>query len=176
MFSSLLYIVILFYQSIFSLSNTDFNINIIKINETLVKKDFSKAVQLINELRLKTIFINNDLEEKYKLSILKSNLTVSPDQIFRYNETKEFDNVIISSYLITKGQRPYIAENILINAINRKFGSDSLVHIFEILKSQNISLKNKYSINTIVKVRNKWNETEALQLLDMLKINEKLLL
>ncbi len=166
------------YQSIFSLSNNDFNVKILTINERLNRNDFQKAVQLIQNLRIKTIFVNKELDERYKLAILKSNVAINPNQLFIKNQTKDLNSIVASSFIITKGQQPYFAESVLINAINKGSGSgsDSLIHVFEILKSHNFNRKPIFSNNSLVKVRNKLNETEALQLLDMLKINEKLLL
>lgn len=164
------------YQSIFSLSNNEFNDIIMSINDKINRTDHTKAAELIDGLRLKSIFVNKSLEDSHKLLILKSNVAIAPEQFYFYNQTKEFNNVIISSYLNTKYQQPYLAESYLIQAINRSNGSDSLIRVFEILKSHNFNRRKKYQTNSLVKVRNRWNEKEALQLLDMLKINEKLLL
>lgn len=176
MFSSLLYIAILFYQNLYSVSNKAFNEKIQAINELVVKQDYLKATILANNLRQKSIYINGDLEVIFNLLSLKSSQFIDPNKLTRSFRNYNTDNEIIFSFLYTKSQNPIKAEKILTDAIKKSSNSDSLIRVFEIIKTQNINKNFNYLISSKQKLINKWNEKEAFQLLDMLKKNEKLLL
>ena len=146
------------------------------MNELVVKQDYLKATILANNLRQKSIYINGDLEVIYNLLSLKSSQFIDPNKLTRSFRNYNTDNEIIFSFLYAKSQNPIKAEKILTDAIKKSSNSDSLIRVFEIIKTQNINKNFNYLISSQQKLINKWNEKEAFQLLDMLKKNEKLLL
>jgi hypothetical protein len=79
------------------------------------------------------------------------------------------------SILLSKDQKNEIAQTLLKKAITNKPSADSIIFFYELFSSHNNSRK---SINkkTLNKRNAPWNANEALQLLDLMKKNEKLLL
>lgn len=172
MFSTLLYIVINIYQSLFSVSNFSYNSQIEKFNFLVEQKEFSKAKILIDELRLNSIFYNKEIENRYQLISLK---LADGQKINAYTSESEAD-IIITSFLNSKYLHTRQINTVLSNAIIDHPNSDSLVYVYELLKSQKIIRKNNPTYVSYRSQNFKWNEAEALQLLDMMKKNEKLLL
>ena len=172
MFSALFYIVINIYQSLFSVSNFSYNSQIEKFNFLVEHKELAKAKILIDELRLNSLFSNKEIENRYQLILLK---LADRQEINMFSAESEVD-IIITSFLNSKYLHTEQVNAVLSNAIIDHPNSDSLIYVYELLKSQNINRKNNPTYVSYRSQNFKWNEAEALQLLDMMKKNEKLLL
>ena len=69
MFSTFFYILILFYQNLYSGLGYSFNSEINKVNISILSKDYDKAISLINLIEKKYIFNNESI---FKTKVLIS--------------------------------------------------------------------------------------------------------
>ena len=175
MFSTLLYIVILAYQNIYSVSSEVYNTRIIEINNLLFSQKYELGVKSIKQLQEKTLFTNDELINRLQLINIKSN-HFSDNSISKIDYTRTgIDELINISILLSKDQKNEIAQSLLKKAIINKASTDSLIIFYELFSSHN-TMRNRIFKNTSNKRIVQWNANEALQLLDLMKKNEKLLL
>ncbi len=176
MFSTLFYIVINIYQSLFSVSNFSYNNQIEKFNGLVEQNKLKQANSILIKLRKQSLFSNNSIENRFRLIGLK--LTNNQNQKILHigNGGDEINDIIISSFISSKYFHKPQANRMLSKAIIKFPNSDSLIYVYELLKSQENSSKSNPKFISYNSSNYIWNEAEALQLLDMMKKNEKLLL
>lgn len=145
------------------------------INNLLFSKKYELGVNSIKKLQENTLFTNDELENRLQLLSIKSN-RISDNGISKIDYlSTDIHDLINVSILLSKNQKNEMAQSLLKKAIANKPSSDSIIIFYELISSHNTlqSRINKNSINMRV---SQWNANEALQLLDLMKKNEKLLL
>jgi hypothetical protein len=87
----------------------------------------------------------------------------------------DIDDLINISILLNKDQKNEIAQSLLKKAIRNKTSADRVIIFYELISSHN-NLRNRVYKSSLNRRIVRWNANEALQLLDLMKKNEKLLL
>lgn len=174
MFSTLFYIVLNLYQSLFSVSNFSYNTQIEKFNKLVEQNRLKQANAILVELRQQSLFSNKAIENRFRLLGLK--LTNNQKRFTNCNEGDEVNDIIISSFISSKYLQTPQVNQLLSKAIIQFPNSDSLIYVYELLKSQDYNRQSNPKFISFNSPNFIWNEAEALQLLDMMKKNEKLLL
>ena len=175
MFSTLLYIVILAYQNIYSVSSEVYNTRIIEINNLIFSKRYESGLKSIKQLQKNTLFTNDELVNRLQLINIKSN-HFSDNSISKIDYTMtDIDDLINISILLNKDQKNEIAQSLLKKAIRNKTSADRVIIFYELISSHN-NLRNRVNKRSLNRRIVRWNANEALQLLDLMKKNEKLLL
>jgi hypothetical protein len=157
-------------------SNDSYNRYIITLNKKLISEKLDSAEKSIKQMQKNTIFNDFEVESRLKLIIIKSGYTSNNRKIVNYIQSSNTNDVITNSLLIDRIYSSVLAQNLIKYAIIENATSDSLIYVFELLKSNTskISLRpNKFNKAT---VNLQWDKSEALQLLDIMKKNEKLIL
>jgi hypothetical protein len=156
-------------------SSEVYNTRIIEINNLLFSQKYELGVKSIKQLQEKTLFTNDELINRLQLINIKSN-HFSDNSISKIDYTRTgIDELINISILLSKDQKNEIAQSLLKKAIINKTSADSLIIFYELISSHN-NMRNRIFKNTSNKRIVQWNANEALQLLDLMKKNEKLLL
>lgn len=158
------------------MSNDSYNRYIITLNKKLISEKLDSAEKSIKQMQKNTIFNDFEVESRLKLIIIKSGYTSNNRKIVNYIQSSNTNDVITNSLLIDRIYSSVLAQNLIKYAIIDNATSDSLIYVFELLKSNTskISLRpNKFNKAT---VNLQWDKSEALQLLDIMKKNEKLIL
>ena len=158
------------------MSNDSYNRHIITLNKKLISEKLDSAEKSIKQMQKNTIFNDFEVESRLKLIIIKSGYTSNNRKIVNYIQSSNTNDVITNSLLIDRIYSSVLAQNLIKYAIIDNATSDSLIYVFELLKSNTskISLRpNKFNKAT---VNLQWDKSEALQLLDIMKKNEKLIL
>jgi len=175
LFSTLLYIVILAYQNIYSVSSEVYNTRIIEINNLIFSKRYESGLKSIKQLQKNTLFTNDELVNRLQLINIKSYL-FSDNRISKIDYTMtDIDDLINISILLNKDQKNEIAQSLLKKAIRNKTSADRVIIFYELISSHN-NLRNRVYKRSLNRRIVRWNANEALQLLDLMKKNEKLLL
>lgn len=175
MFSTLLYIAILAYQNVYSVSSGHYNASVMEINNLLFSKKYELGVNSIKKLQENTLFTNDELENRLQLLSIKSH-RISDNGISKIDYlSTDIHDLINVSILLSKNQKNEMAQSLLKKAIANKPSSDSIIIFYELISSHN-NLQSRIYKNSINMRVSQWNANEALQLLDLMKKNEKLLL
>ena len=177
MFSTLLYIAILAYQNVYSVSSDQYNARIREINNLLFAKKYDLGVNTIKKLQENTLFTNDELVNTLQLLSIKSN-RVSDKGISKIDFiSTDIHDLINVSILLSNNQKNEMAQRLLKQAISNNPNADSIIIYYELLSSHNTNtLQSRFYKNSINMRVSQWNANEALQLLDLMKKNEKLLL
>jgi hypothetical protein len=157
-------------------SNDSYNRYIITLNKKLISEKLDSAEKSIKQMQKNTIFNDFEVESRLKLIIIKSGYTSNNRKIVNYTQSSNTNDVITNSLLIDRIYSSVLAQNLIKYAIIENATSDSLIYVFELLKSNTskISLRpNKFNKATL---NLQLDKSEALQLLDIMKKNEKLIL
>lgn len=171
MFSTFFYILILFYQNLYSGLGYSFNSEINKINISILSKDYDKAISLINLIEKKYIFNNESI---YKTKVLIS--IKRPTSFVNFN-VNSLDDYIFKSFILRQNNKQESSKVILTEGLKMYPEKDTLVKLYELFSfiSEN---KDKASelIHEEVKVVNKnYNTNDSKWMLDLLRKNEKFL-
>ena len=172
MFSTLFYILILFFQSIYAESNFRYNQHIQEINENISDNKLKAAFNQIQQLEKRGIFTNNDLlRMKRNLGLkIHSKLPLSNFQPRTLNEFVIRSLALYQSKAF--GQSLTFCKNII---VQEPVSSDSMIKVFEILASQAPVDKSKMLVrNQNTQIKN-IQLNEAMNLLDLMKRKEKTL-
>ncbi len=156
------------------MSNFSYNTQIEKFNKLVEQNRLKQANAILVELRQQSLFSNKAIENRFRLLGLK--LTNNQKRFTNYNEGDEVNDIIISSFISSKYLQTPQVNQLLSKAIIQFPNSDSLIYVYELLKSQNYNSQSNPKFISYNSPNFIWNEAEALQLLDMMKKNEKLLL
>jgi hypothetical protein len=99
LFSTFIYILILFYQNLNSGLGYSFNSEINKINISILSKDYDKAISLINLIEKKYIFKNESI---YKTKVLIS--IKRPTSFVNFN-VNSLDDYIFKSFILRQNNK-----------------------------------------------------------------------
>lgn len=145
------------------------------INNLLFFKKYELGVNSIKKLQQNTLFTNDELENRLQLLSIKSN-RISDNGISKFDYlSTDVHDLINVSILLSKNQKNEMAQSLLKTAIANKPNADSIIIFYELISSHN-TLQSRIYKNSLNMRVSQWNANEALQLLDLMKKNEKLLL
>ncbi len=176
MFSSLIYIAILLYQSIYTLSNDSYNKQVLKLNQYLSVVKLERAEKSIKQMKKNTIFNDYEAESRLKLISVKSGYPSKYHKTVNFTQSSNTNDLILNSLLIDRIYSSALAQKMLKKGIIENSNSDSLVYVFELLKSNTSKISLRPNIFNKTTLTQQWDKSEALQLLEIMKKNEKLIL
>lgn len=157
------------------MSSDHYNSRIREINNLLFSKKYDLGVNSIKKLQENTLFTNDELVNTLQLLSIKSN-RVSDKGISKIDFlSTDIQDLINVSILLSKNQKNEMAQSLLKQAISNNPTADSIIIYYELLSSHN-TLQSRIYKNSLNMRVSQWNANEALQLLDLMKKNEKLLL
>ena len=170
MFSSIFYIIILFFQSFYAESNFGYNQQIKQINNLVSQRDFREAYELIKALEEKSVFTNNDLTRMRRSLALK----VHNNQIDIFENPRTLNDYVIYSLRLFKNKNYKTSLTFCKSIIVKQpAASDSLIKLFEII-SVHAPVNNQFNLqrNQQTSFKN-MRLNEAMNLLDLMKRKEK---
>ena len=176
MFSTYLYIVILTYQSFYSVSNDAYNLLVKNVNDLVFLGHYETAKSTIYQIKKNTIFTNAEVENTTQLIMIKSKSDINRDGLMSDFENWDTNEIILYSIFLDKSEKKEEAKVILYRSIIDNPTSDTLIKFYELMKSESKNLQVNVSKKLSISILNQWNEDEALQLLELMKKNEKHLL
>lgn len=145
------------------------------INNLLFSKKYELGVNSIKKLQENTLFTNDELVNRLQLLSIKSNrVTDNGIPKIDYLST-DIHDLINVSILLSKNQKTEKAQSLLKKAMINNPSADSIIIFYELISSHNTLHNSVYKNSSNRRIR-QWNANEALQLLDLMKKNEKLLL
>lgn len=169
MFPTIFYICILIYQGIYTDTNVRYNQDIANVNRYVSAGDYSNANLLLQNIQAESLFNTDVITNTQQLLLLKSNLNDSSKELST--------NVFIETLLNLKNQDNMYALQRLRYQMTDLSSSDSLIKLYELIASKSVNNPiKKTSIQKLMVQKTVWDSNEALQLLNMMKKKEKLLL
>ena len=171
MFSTFFYILILFYQNLYSGLGYSFNSEVNKVNLYILSKDYNKAFSLLNLIEKKYIFRNESI---YKTKVL---LSIKRPTSFINSNLKSSDDYILKSFILSQINQQESSKSILREGLKLYPEKDTLTKLYELfsfisinkLKNSEVVLDKSTDVNKILTYRDsKW-------MLDLLRKNEKFL-
>ena len=171
MFSTFFYILILFYQNLYSGLGYSFNSEVNKVNLYILSKDYNKAFSLLNLIEKKYIFRNESI---YKTKVL---LSIKRPTSFINSNLKSSDDYILKSFILSQINQQESSKSILREGLKLYPEKDTLTKLYELfsfistnkLKNSEVVLDKSTDVNKILTSRDsKW-------MLDLLRKNEKFL-
>lgn len=171
MFSTFIYILILFYQNLYSGLGYSFNSEINKINISILSKDYEKAISLINIIEKKYIF---KIESIYKTKVLIS--LKRPTSFVNFN-VNSLDDYIFKSFILRQNYKQESSKLILREGLKMYPEKDTLVKLYELFSfiSDNKGKTSEVIYDEMNVVNKKFNTNDSKWMLDLLRKNEKFL-
>ena len=171
MFSTFFYILILFYQNLYSGLGYSFNTEVNKVNLYILSKDYNKAFSLVNLIEKKYIFRNESL---YKTKVL---LSVKRPTSLINSSLKSSDDYILKSFILSQINQQESSKSILREGLKLYPEKDTLTKLYELFSFISVNKLRKSDVasdeNTVA---NKILTTkDSKWMLDLLRKNEKIL-
>ena len=171
MFSTFFYILILFYQNLYSGLGYSFNTEVNKVNLYILSKDYNKALSLVNLIEKKYIFRNESL---YKTKVL---LSVKRPTSLINSSLKSSDDYILKSFILSQINQQESSKSILREGLKLYPEKDTLTKLYELFSFISVNKLRKSDVasdeNTVA---NKILTTkDSKWMLDLLRKNEKFL-
>jgi len=171
LFSTFFYILILFYQNLYSGLGYSFNSEVNKVNLSILSKDYNKAFSLLNLIEKKQIFRNESI---YKTKVL---LSIKRPTSFINSNLKSSEDYILKSFILSQINQQESSKSILREGLKLYPEKDTLTKLYELfsfisvnkLKNSEVVYDNSTVVNKILTTKDsKW-------MLDLLRKNEKFL-
>lgn len=171
MFSTFIYILILFYQNLNSGLGYSFNSEINKINISILSKDYDKAISLINLIEKKYIFKNESI---YKTKVLIS--LKRPTSFVNFN-VNSLDDYIFKSFILRQNNKQESSKLILTEGLKMYPEKDTLVKLYELFSfiSKKKGKTSEVFYDEMNVVNKNFNTDDSKWMLDLLRKNEKFL-
>lgn len=169
MFSTIFYILILFYQNLYSGLGYSFNSEINKINLSILSKDYNRAFFLINLIEKRCIFKNESI---YNTKVL---LLIKQPSSFFYSNLKSPEDYIFKSFILSQINHQESSKLILREGLKLYPEKDTLAKLYELFSfiAEN-KMKNSEVVNHETNVLNKnFTTNDSKWMLDLLRKNEK---
>ena len=171
MFSTFFYILILFYQNLYSGLGYSFNSEVNKVNLSILSKDYNKAFSLLNLIEKKQIFRNESI---YKTKVL---LSIKRPTSFINSNLKSSEDYILKSFILSQINQQESSKSILREGLKLYPEKDTLTKLYELFSFIAINKLKKsevyYDKSTVV---NKiFTTKDSKWMLDLLRKNEKFL-
>ena len=158
------------------MSNDMYNLLVNNVNELVILGRYEAAKSSIYQIKKNTIFTNAEVENTTQLIMIKTNSTINRDGLISDFETWDTNEIIMYSIFLDKSEKKEEAKVLLYRSIIDNPTSDTLIKFYELIKSESKNLQVNVSKKLSISILNQWNEDEALQLLELMKKNEKHLL
>jgi hypothetical protein len=175
MFSTLFYLLLVLYEGIFAKSTTDYNAEIVNLNNRIEAKDYKKAYDKAKVILDSRIFNNSEIEKIVAILELKimpdSTLSIKHPEFI--SSTIE-DDILISHYFAINGNSPKGLSD-LHQSIVQNGNVDTLIRSYELYAfyfPQN-KLKKQAKSTQMMSQTQKINTQEALSLLNLMKKKQK---
>ena len=171
MFSTFFYILILFYQNLYSGLGYSFNSEVNKVNLSILSKDYNKAFSLLNLIEKKQIFRNESI---YKTKLL---LSIKRPTSFINSNLKSSEDYILKSFILSQINQQESSKSILREGLKLYPEKDTLTKLYELFSFISVNkLKNSEFVYDKSTVINKILTTkDSKWMLDLLRKNEKFL-
>jgi hypothetical protein len=156
-------------------SNDTYNRQVLIVNAELSSVNLESVSKSILQMQKNTIFNDFEIQNRIKLISIKSGYSSFYRKNVNYTQSRSTNDVILNSLLIDRNYSSVFAQSILKKAIIDNSSSDSLISIYEILKSNSSNITFKPNRFLKASPSQQWDKEEALQLLDIMKKNEKLI-
>ncbi len=171
MFSTFFYILILFYQNLYSGLGYSFNSEVNKVNLSILSKDYNKAFSLLNLIEKKQIFRNESI---YKTKVL---LSIKRPTSFINSNLKSSEDYILKSFILSQINQQEYSKSILREGLKLYPEKDTLTKLYELFSFISVNkLKNSEVVNDENTLANKTLTTkDSKWMLDLLRKNEKFL-
>ena len=171
MFSTFFYILILFYQNLYSGLGYSFNSEVNKVNLSILSKDYNKAFSLLNLIEKKQIFRNESI---YKTKVL---LSIKRPTSFINSNLKSSEDYILKSFILSQINQQESSKSILREGLKLYPEKDTLTKLYELFSFISVNkLKNSEVVYDKSTVINKILTTkDSKWMLDLLRKNEKFL-
>ncbi len=171
MFSTFFYILILFYQNLYSGLGYSFNIEVNKVNLSILSKDYNKAFSLLNLIEKKQIFRNESI---YKTKLL---LSIKRPTSFINSNLKSSEDYILKSFILSQINQQENSKSILREGLKLYPEKDTLTKLYELFSfiSVNKSKKLEVVYDTSTVVNKILTTKDSKWMLDLLRKNEKFL-
>ena len=171
MFSTLFYILILFYQNLYSGLGYSFNSEVNKVNLYILSKDYNKAFALLHLIEKKYIFRNESI---YKTKIL---LSIKQPTSFTNSNLKSSDDYILKSFFLSQINQQESSKSILREGLKLYPEKDTLTKLYELFSfiSVNKSRKSKVIYDENMVANKILTNRDSKWMLDLLRKNEKFL-
>lgn len=171
MFSTFFYILILFYQNLYSGLGYSFNSEVNKVNLSILSKDYNKAFSLLNLIEKKQIFRNESI---YKTKLL---LSIKRPTSFINSNLKSSEDYILKSFILSQINQQESSKSILREGLKLYPEKDTLTKLYELFSFISVNkLKNSEVVYDKSTVINKILTTkDSKWMLDLLRKNEKFL-
>ncbi|MFD3407760.1 hypothetical protein SKC37_03760 [Aquirufa sp. HETE-83D] len=175
MFSTLFYLLLLFYDGLFSKSTSEYNAEISSLNKQMAAKDYQKALGSAHSIMRSRLFNNNEIEAVVATLELK----VAADKRTQAKQIQltanSLENDILKSHYIAKygNSKKGLAD--LHQSILNNGSVDTLVKAYELYAfyfPQN-KLKKQARSTQMISQTQKINTQEALSLLNLMKKKQK---
>jgi len=171
LFSTFFYILILFYQNLYSGLGYSFNSEVNKVNLSILSKDYNKAFSLLNLIEKKQIFRNESI---YKTKVL---LSIKRPTSFINSNLKSSEDYILKSFILSQINQQEYSKSILREGLKLYPEKDTLTKLYELFSFISVNkLKNSEVVNDENTLANKTLTTkDSKWMLDLLRKNEKFL-
>ena len=167
MFSTFFYILILFYQNLYSGLGYSFNSEVNKVNLSILSKDYNKAFSLLNLIEKKQIFRNESI---YKTKVL---LSIKRPTSFINSNLKSSEDYILKSFILSQINQQEYSKSILREGLKLYPEKDTLTKLYELFSFISVNkLKNSEVVNDENTLANKTLTTkDSKWMLDLLRKN-----
>lgn len=171
MYSTFFYILILFYQNLYSGLGYSFNSEVNKVNIYILSKDYNKAFSLLNLIEKKQIFRNESI---YKTKVL---LSIKRPSFFINSNLKSSEDYILKSFILSQINQQENSKSILREGLKLYPEKDTLTKLYELFSfiSVNKSKKLEVVYDTSMVVNKILTTKDSKWMLDLLRKNEKFL-
>ena len=171
MYSTFFYILILFYQNLYSGLGYSFNSEVNKVNIYILSKDYNKAFSLLNLIEKKQIFRNESI---YKTKVL---LSIKRPSSFINSNLKSSEDYILKSFISSQINQQENSKSILREGLKLYPEKDTLTKLYELFSfiSVNKSKKLEVVYDTSTVVNKILTTKDSKWMLDLLRKNEKFL-
>ncbi len=171
MFSTFFYILILFYQNLYSGLGYSFNSEVNKVNLSILSKDYNKAFSLLNLIEKKQIFRNESI---YKTKVL---LSIKQPTSFINSNLKSSEDYILKSFILSQINQQESSKSILREGLKLYPEKDTLTKLYELFSfiSVNKLKKSEVDYDKSAVVNKIFTTKDSKWMLDLLRKNEKFL-
>jgi len=175
MFSTLFYLFLLFYEGLFSKSTSDYNAEIVHLNELIEKRQYPKALVSAKSILYSRLFNNPEIEAIVATLELRDK-EFTKQKSYRVSISgNSIDNDILKSHYLASYGESSTGLADLHQSIIQNGQVDTLIKAYELYAfnfPQN-SVKKKSNSAQMMRQTQKINTQESLSLLDLMKKKQK---
>lgn len=175
MFSTLFYLFLLFYEGLFSKSTTEYNADIVYLNNQIARKDYKRALGSARSIMRSSLFNNSEVETIVATLELKIAADKGSTKSHLLLKSNSLETAILKSHYLAKygNSKEGLAD--LHQSIVENGNVDTLIKAYELYVfyfPQN-KLKKQAQSSQMSSQTQKINTRDALSLLDLMKKKQK---